>query len=311
VAFFDQRSRRERVTFRSFCANGRVILRRRPHRIALDLRPIKLLSALPFLELATFLALRLPALSKDMANQVLAVQRDFSLVLGAPLCQLYLRTRLARPPLELVSRRTIAISLICWAPPFFLLALVAGQVFGTARIPFLLSLGAHTRFLLALPLLIGSELIVHERLKSIGEQFLERGIIPSEDRERFEAMVGSAIRLRNSILAEVGIALFVAAISYWVWRDSVVLGASSWYAIRDDRSAHLTAAGIWYAFVSLPILRFILLRWYFRLFVWYRFPWHVRSLPLHLNLFHPDRAGGLGFLSGSVLAFALGWLRKL
>jgi hypothetical protein len=54
----------------------------------------------------------------------------------------------------------------------------------------------------------------------------------------------------------------------------------------------------------LPILRFILLRWYFRLFVWYRFLWHVRSLPLHLNLFHPDRAGGLGFLSGSVLAFA-------
>jgi MFS family permease len=30
----------------------------------------------------------------------------------------------------------------------------------------------------------------------------------------------------------------------------------------------------------------------------------VRSLPLHLNLFHPDRAGGLGFLSGSVFAFA-------
>ena len=27
-------------------------------------------------------------------------------------------------------------------------------------------------------------------------------------------------------------------------------------------------------------------------------------VPLHLNLFHPDRAGGLGFLAGSILAFA-------
>jgi len=82
-----------------------------------------------------------------------------------------------------------------------------------------------------------------------------------------------------------------------------VIGPSSWYA-ANTHPWHLTAAGIWYAFLSLPVLRFILLRWYFRLFVWYRFLWQVRSLPLQLNLFHPDRAGGLGFLSCSVLAFA-------
>jgi len=63
-------------------------------------------------------------------------------------------------------------------------------------------------------------------------------------------------------------------------------------------------AGYWYAFISLPVLRFIVFRWYFRLFLWYRFLWKVARLPLHLKLFHPDRAGGLGFLSGSVIAFA-------
>jgi hypothetical protein len=238
-----------------------------------------------------------------MANNVLPGPINFSLVLGGPLYQLYLRTGLAQPPLDLVSRRTIAISLFCWVPPF-LLALVAGEAFGTVKIPFFLSLGVHTRFLLALPLLIASELIVHERIKGVVEQFLIRGIIRADARERFEDLIGSAMRLRNSILAEVGIALFVATISYWVWRDSLILDASSWYAVGNDRSAHLTAAGIWYAFIGLPILRFILVRWYFRLFVWYRILWQVRSLPLHLNLFHPDRAGGLGFLSGSVLAFA-------
>ncbi len=37
----------------------------------------------------------------------LQTQPDFSLVLGGPLYQLYLRTRLARPPLELLVRRML------------------------------------------------------------------------------------------------------------------------------------------------------------------------------------------------------------
>jgi len=45
--------------------------------------------------------------------------------------------------------------------------------------------------------------------------------------------------------------------------------APTWFASSIGRGQHLTLAGCWYAFVSLPILRFILLRWYFRLFVWY------------------------------------------
>jgi hypothetical protein len=57
--------------------------------------------------------------------------------------------------------------------------------------------------------------------------------------------------------------------------------------------------------VSLMILRFLWFRWCFRLFIWYRFLWQVsRHVPLRLNPLHPDRAGGLGFLSLSVFAFA-------
>lgn len=83
-----------------------------------------------------------------------------------------------------------------------------------------------------------------------------------------------------------------------------MVGVSSWYAVPTATGLHLTWAGRYYAFVSLAIFRFILYRWYFRLFLWYRFLWQVRALPLHLNLYHPDRAGGLGFLSGSLPAFA-------
>jgi len=43
-------------------------------------------------------------------------------------------------------------------------------------------------------------------------------------------------------------------------------------------------------------LQFILLRWFARLFIWYRFLWNVSRIKLHLIPTHPDRAGGLGFL---------------
>lgn len=243
------------------------------------------------------------SLTSDVLEDVPENNTDFSLGLGGPLFQLYLRTRLAGPHLELVWRRILALSLICWFPPL-LLALLAGHVLGGASVPFVLDVETHTRFLGALPLLIGAELIVNQRMPVIVRQFLERDLVAIEDRGRFQDLVTSATRLRNSVLMEVLLLLFAFGVGHWVWREHLGLNVTTWYAVEIGKESHLTAAGYWYAFVSLPILRFITLRWYFRLFIWYRFLWQLRRFPLHLNLFHPDRAGGLGFLAGSVFAFS-------
>jgi len=55
--------------------------------------------------------------------------------------------------------------------------------------------------------------------------------------------------------------------------------------------------------VSLPIFQFLVARWLFRLFIWARLLWQVSRLELNLVPTHPDRAGGLGFLSGALFAF--------
>jgi hypothetical protein len=65
-----------------------------------------------------------------------------------------------------------------------------------------------------------------------------------------------------------------------------------------------TLAGWWLGCVSLPFVQFILLRWYFRLLIWTRFLWQVSRIDLRLVAIHPDRAGGLGFLSTVTYAFA-------
>jgi hypothetical protein len=66
-----------------------------------------------------------------------------------------------------------------------------------------------------------------------------------------------------------------------------------------------TVAGWWLRLVSLPLFQFLLLRWYFRLFVWSRFLFQVSRIQLKLVPTHPDRLGGLGFLAGTASAFAV------
>ena len=66
----------------------------------------------------------------------------------------------------------------------------------------------------------------------------------------------------------------------------------------------LTPAGYWQMLVSAPIFQFILLRWYFRFFLWFWFLFRVSRLNLHLIPIHTDRTGGLGFLGASPMAFA-------
>ena len=56
---------------------------------------------------------------------------DFSLVLGGPLFQLLVRSRLATPALELMKRRIVFITLFAWLP-LLLLSLVAGKAWGGA-----------------------------------------------------------------------------------------------------------------------------------------------------------------------------------
>jgi hypothetical protein len=111
------------------------------------------------------------------------------------------------------------------------------------------------------------------------------------------------MRLRNSVVIEIGLLILTVMVGAWTWRDILTLPVSTWYAVnRGGGGLRLTPAGWFYAFVSLSIFRFFLFRWLFRIFIWYRFLWQVSRMPLHFNLYHPDHAGGLGFLSVGSLA---------
>jgi hypothetical protein len=229
---------------------------------------------------------------------------DLSLVLGGPLFQIYRRARLCGDSLELLHRRILVITLFAWLPLLLLSVLEGRALGGPVKIAFLRDIEAHVRFLIALPVLIAAEVVVHNRLAPLVRQFVKGHIVVTEDLPKFDSAVKSALRTRNSVALEISLLVLVYTLGVWIWRSQIALGSATWYAMPDAAHLHLTWAGYWYAFVSIPIFQFILLRWYMRLVVWFRFLWQVARLNLHLTATHPDRAGGIGFLGESSKAFA-------
>jgi hypothetical protein len=225
---------------------------------------------------------------------------DFSLVLGGPLFHFLRKTRLEGDHLELLKRRVIVLTLIVWLPLMLLSSLVPSSA--KMSLSFLRDVEVQVRFLIAFPILIAAELLINLRIRPVVRRFVQRRIVSTQNLPRFESAIQSTIRLRNSVPLECTLLIFVYSIGLWVWNSRVRLNTATWYAMPDGRW-HLTHAGFWYVFVSIPFMQFILLRWYLRLFIWFRFLWQISRINLHLVSTHPDRCAGLAFLGKSSYAF--------
>lgn len=233
---------------------------------------------------------------------------DFSIVLGGPLFQLLMRLRLTTPTLELLKKRILFFLLFAWLP-LLVLSLIEGKAWGGVKIPFLFDMEAQTRFLIALPLLIIAELLAHKHVRILVGQFVDRDIIPENELPRFNGLIASAMKLRNSIVIEIGLLLLVFVIGPYLSNtvsviEEITSGRGTWYASNDSNGTSLSMAGYWYVFFSRPLFQFIVCRWYFRIFIWARFLWQSSRLDLNLIPIHPDRACGLGFLAMSSIWFA-------
>jgi hypothetical protein len=233
----------------------------------------------------------------DPGAMSLAVLNDFSLVNGGLLNRFWQRTRLSGDAMQWAPRRALFAAAIAWVP-LLLLSIVEGNAWGdSVPLTFVKDIETHLRLLIAVPLLIFAEVNVHRRLHQIVPGFVENGLIPDTARLQFDAAVDSATRLRNSVMAELLLIVFVYTVGFYVWRNQVSLDVSSWFLATANEPAQLTPAGWWAALVSMPVFQFLMFRWYFRLFIWARFLWQVSRIDLNLEPTHPDGTAGLRFLS--------------
>jgi hypothetical protein len=226
---------------------------------------------------------------------------DFSLVLGGPLFQLLRKSHLEGDVADLLTRRIVVFICITWLP-LLLLSFAGSTANNHALISFFRDIEVHARFLVSLPILIAAELVVHVRMRPVVRRFLDWRIIRPEDRPIFQRAIESAVKLRNSTTLELALLVAVYTLGLWAWNEKVQPDVISWYRVSGHWN--LTRAGYWYVFVSIPIFQFILLRWYMRLFVWFRFLWQLNRIDLNLIPTHPDRCAGLSFVGKSSYAYA-------
>lgn len=236
-----------------------------------------------------------------MSTQVHAAEALFE---HAPPMGVQRRLGLVRSGRLHVGRRACLVVLIAWMP-IVLLTCAQVALFGGEGIPSLLEeVGVHARYLVAAPLLIYAEAQCGARLSATIRNFVETGLVPDERRAEFEAAVASTRRLLNSAAIEVAVIALaylmtaLAALQYSfdqlpIWHKSFGIAPS------------YSAAGWWHVLVSMPLLLALIFGWLWRVALWARLLWRIGRLDLRLIASHPDRAGGLGFVSHSLHAFSI------
>src|SRR5246127_3233202 len=162
----------------------------------------------------------------------------FSLGLGGPLFQLLRKAHLEGDHLELLRRRILVIAGSAWLP-LLLLSVLSTSDGNMGRLSFFRDVEVHVRFLIALPILIAAEVIVHARIRPVVSRFIERRIVLPQDLPRFDRAIESAIRLRNSVLAELVLILIVYTFGLLLWQSRVPILSPTWYALPGGRG-HLT-----------------------------------------------------------------------
>jgi hypothetical protein len=237
---------------------------------------------------------------------------NFSLMRGGPLYRLQCRIGAATEERIQVAWRAFFAVALTWLPLLFLSA-VQGLALGKdVRIPFLRDFTVNARVLVALPLLIISEVAIDQRVRAAVNQFLKSGLVTRTTLPAFEAAIESTTMLRDRLLPEI-VMLALAYLTSLLLQNSGALmgGISSWRVLPTASGEEASYAGWWSSYISLPIYRFLLFRWVWRMYLWANFLYGVSKIRLVLIPTHPDKAAGLSFLSGAqqrlgTIAFAVG-----
>jgi hypothetical protein len=222
-------------------------------------------------------------------------KRPFLLMEGGPLYRLEKRIGLVRGKAMLTRRRAGLSIVITWLP-MLVLSIIQGTAFGKAGpVTFLHDFSVYTRFLLGVPLLLMAEVILGPRIAEAAEEFVNSGLLVEKDYQKFDAAVERGLASRDSVTAELILLILAYGVSIGAFRGTS-MNVSSWYVLRSGAHHSLTWAGWWLIGISVPLLEFLVLRWIWRLFLWFRFLAQVSSLDIQLFPTHPDHAGGLGFV---------------
>jgi hypothetical protein len=228
----------------------------------------------------------------------------FSLVQGGLIYRFQTAIGMALPNRAGVLKRALLTTFVTWFP-LLVLSLIQGRAFGSqVHVPFLYDFTAGIRFLVGLPLLVIAEAVIDPRLNHAVRHFLKSGLVAREDLPAFENVIRMVNRLRDATFPAIVILVIAFAPSIFSKKAELLRhGISTWHTVASASGDSLGLAGWWFALISVPLFRLLLLRWVWIILLWTIFLSRVKRIPLACFATHPDTCAGLGFLADAQLLF--------
>jgi len=195
------------------------------------------------------------------------------------------------------ARAALGLALLVWLPPA-LLALGQSLLDPTySGLGYLSDWMAHSRYLIAVWVMIATERYADGRLFTLTRHFRTARLLPESGLSAFQSALAAADRRSASALAE-GLILALALVwSSLTTELNVDLSGTSWEGVEAGGEAVFSWAGQVSRFWSTPLFLFLTLRWLWRFGVWTALLNSISRLPLQLAPLHPDRSTRLGFLA--------------
>ncbi len=227
---------------------------------------------------------------------------------GGPPLRLQRSLGLVKPDQPRAIRRALLAAGISWVPLGLVTVLQTWRFADSSANSFFSDFSVHARYLIALPALIFAESDCIPRFERIVRHFMDIGLIPDSDMQRYRVAVQSTRRLLNSRYGEMIVPLvsYLSVIPMMLYLSSDFI--PQW---QLTPAGSFSVAGWWHLLVSLPLLLILVFGWLWRIVLWARFLMLMASLDLQLLSSHPDSVGGLRFVSTSLrgfrfISFALG-----
>jgi len=200
-----------------------------------------------------------------------------------------------------IGRRALFWSLLAWLPiavwawqKGYLLPVDGGE-------PLLAHFGINARLLLAVPLFIVAEGMMHSTLTNLLPRLVSSGVVPPGQQDRLRSLLGDIARLRDSVLP--WIAIFAVLASFFLFSaPNEVPHELSWAKGQAD-GAGMGLGVWWYLYVGRTIFLTLLLAWLWRLALLFLLFKRIAGLELSLVPTHPDRCAGLGFMARIPIMF--------
>lgn len=176
---------------------------------------------------------------------------------------------------------------------------------------FFADFAAYAQFLLALPIFVVAEAIIVLHTREAAKAFLSSGVVQPQHVDDIECVHRTVARLRRLPGADFSLIGLAYVLAYYTigpelgWPGMPMIAEpDTWHSIVEGNVRRLTVAGGWAMFFALPLLNYWWLRWIWKIAIWTWYLYRISRMRLMLVASHPDRTGGIGFVSRVQARFA-------